>query len=235
MNVLDVKQDSLLNEGESALENDLWYVNSICTDAAGEAGDASADPESLCAHTDFARPRLAAHSQLRSVEEFLCSPLATCVQPAVLGKKRAPAQPASSHHKCARTAATADAVPTGTTLPLLEQNLRQNEFTGEFRSQQDIKPSHLVPAGDMPDVPLEDLRSKSKCRLPVAGIRRHMKAEEGVALVAAETPALLAHLSEMFIKDLCEAAAACSSTDDISPDDFARAISQHDRFSLLME
>lgn len=232
MHTQDVRQDSLWSDGECALEIDLWYANSIFKDAAGEAGDASADQESVCAHTDLARLPLAAHSQLRSLEETRRSPLAASLQPTEERTRRGPDQPASSHKKRARTAATAVAAPMGTTLLLLEQNLRKNEFK-KFRSQQDIKPSHLVPSGDVPAVPSDDLRSK--CRLPVAGIRRHMKEEEGVALVASETPVVLAHLSEMLIKDLCEAAAACSSTDDISSDDFARAIRQHDRFGLLME
>ena len=78
-------------------------------------------------------------------------------------------------------------------------------------------------------------QSQTTYKLPLAGIRRHVKEEEGVALVAAETPIILSQLCEVFIKDMCGAALEHCTSREIEPVDFARAFRHHDRFRFLYE
>jgi hypothetical protein len=77
--------------------------------------------------------------------------------------------------------------------------------------------------------------SQTTYKLPIAGIRRHVKEEEGVALVAAETPVILSQLCEVFIKDMCAAASEHTTSREIEPLDFVRAFIHHDRFRFLCE
>ncbi|EKX44950.1 hypothetical protein GUITHDRAFT_139243 [Guillardia theta CCMP2712] len=47
------------------------------------------------------------------------------------------------------------------------------------------------------------LSTNSATKLPLAGIKRHIKKYEGVSMVAAETPMVVAKLCEIFVKEMC--------------------------------
>ena len=70
-------------------------------------------------------------------------------------------------------------------------------------------------------------------KIPIAGIRRHMKQEKGVSLISAETPVILSHMCQQLLEELCDAARLHSPSDELSADDFAGVLRSDPRYSFL--
>ena len=70
-------------------------------------------------------------------------------------------------------------------------------------------------------------------KIPIAGIRRHMKQEKGVSLISAETPVVLSHMCQQLLEELCDAARLHSPSGELSADDFASVLRSDPRYSFL--
>ena len=70
-------------------------------------------------------------------------------------------------------------------------------------------------------------------KIPIAGIRRHMKQEKGVSLISAETPVVLSHMCQQLLEELCDAARLHSPSGELSADDFASVLRSNPRYSFL--